>query len=85
MAQACGMLLSTETSLDAGTLGVVAAVRGYEYSSEPFLVGQTLIVTVRPVMLEGELAVCEGELCEQQGGSVLQRARITLVCRKEDS
>ena len=86
MAQACGMLVAGELVHGKRSRGVVAAVRGYEYHLTPLAIGQRLVVTARPVMVDGELAVCEGEIAEQgQGSAVIQRARITLVCREEDA
>ena len=79
MAQACGMLLALEETHSEKTIGVVASVRGYEYTNQPFSVGQTLIVRVRPEMTDASLVVCEGELCTHGGGEVIQRARITLL------
>jgi predicted hotdog family 3-hydroxylacyl-ACP dehydratase len=84
MAQACGMLMSADNVQREKSAGVVAAVRGYEYSATPLFVGQRLIVTARPVMVDGELAVCEGELADEEGRA-LQMARITLVCRQENA
>jgi predicted hotdog family 3-hydroxylacyl-ACP dehydratase len=81
MAQACGMLLALEESHSKKAIGVVASVRGYEYTIEPFSVGQTLIVRVRPEMTDASLVVCEGELCTHADLQVIQRARITLLLR----
>jgi predicted hotdog family 3-hydroxylacyl-ACP dehydratase len=81
MAQACGMLLALEESHSKKSLGVVASVRGYEYTVQPFSVGQTLIVRVRPEMSDASLVVCEGELCTHADLEVIQSARITLLLR----
>jgi predicted hotdog family 3-hydroxylacyl-ACP dehydratase len=84
MAQACGVTLArpAEGSPALKRIGFVAAVRGYEYRLEPFVVGQEIRARVRPEMCEESLVVCETELYVSGEDAPRQRARITLVLRE---
>lgn len=79
MAQACGMLAAALPGATPGAVGVVGAVRGYEYETRDFRVGEVLQARVKPIMLERELIVCEGELSVVGEERARQRARITVV------
>jgi predicted hotdog family 3-hydroxylacyl-ACP dehydratase len=79
MAQACGMMIAHHRPQEATCVrGVVAAVRGYQYDAKPFQRGDALIVRVKVDLVESSLVVCDAEI-SRGGGSVEQRARITLV------
>lgn len=86
MAQAAGVALARQE--DGASMmrrvGFVAAVRGYDYRLEPFVVGQAIRVRVRPEMREESLMVCEAELFVDREESPRQRARITLVVREKE-
>ncbi len=84
MAQACGVV-SAEPVGGAPQLkriGFVAAVRGYEYRLEPFVVGQVIRARIRPEICEDSLVVCQAELLIDGEDVPRQRARITLVLRE---
>lgn len=84
MAQACGVAMArpADGSPALKRIGFVAAVRGYEYRLEPFVVGQVIRARVRPEMCEESLVVCEAELLLDGEDAARQRARITLVLRE---
>lgn len=83
MAQACGMLLGARSSGGKGVFGVVASVRSYEYLTESFVVGEELIVRVKPEMVGEDVVVCEGELFRRDQAEPIQVARIALMLRGE--
>ncbi len=84
MAQACGVAMARpfDGVPALKRIGFVAAVRGYEYRLEPFVVGQVVRARVRPEMCEESLVVCEAELFVDGEDAPRQRARITLVLRE---
>lgn len=85
MAQACGMLVASESSGDSGgrRIGVVGAVRGYEYGCVPFEVSEDVRVRVKADVAEEDIVVCDAELYRGSEGSPAQRARITLIVTEE--
>jgi predicted hotdog family 3-hydroxylacyl-ACP dehydratase len=84
MAQACGVAMAHpgDGAFAPKRIGFVAAVRGYEYRLEPFVVGQLIRARVRPEMCEESLIVCEAELFVDGEDVARQRARITLVLKE---
>ena len=84
MAQACGMvLLQGEPGAAASPrLGVIAAVRGYEYAVQAFAVGESVRVRVKSDLVDASVVVCEGELFSDMIDTRCQHARITLVIKE---
>lgn len=87
MAQACGVLLAREAAQHgaAPRVGMVGAVRGYEYDTVPFQVGEDVYVRVKSDLCEESLIVCEAELFRDGAVAPSQRARITLILKEQGS
>jgi predicted hotdog family 3-hydroxylacyl-ACP dehydratase len=86
MAQACGMAIVIDgRSGSAGAMrGVVGAIRGYEYSTNPLVLSQSLVARVKRDLVDGNVVVCDAELLHEGETSPLQMARITIVLMGED-
>jgi predicted hotdog family 3-hydroxylacyl-ACP dehydratase len=81
MAQACGVFAAQRTQSD-GIIprgGVVGAVRNYEYEARRFVVGEQIVVRIRPDLVEAHLVVCDCELLRGADKEPSQRARVTIV------
>lgn len=86
MAQACGMAAAQNSGGKApqSMQGVVGAIRGYEYGTEPLLRSQALIARVKSDLVDGSVVVCDAELSREGETTPAQKARITIVFMEED-
>lgn len=85
MAQACGVFLAHESNRSGSgpRVGMVGAVRGYEYETLPFHVGEEISVRVKSDLCEESIIVCEAELYRSMAPEPSQRARITLILKDQ--
>ena len=83
MAQAAGVALAqhrlSEGDPNTSSLGVVGAVRGYEYSCMSFTSHQSITISVKVELCDDTVGICECRLFVDGEGVPLQRARITII------